>query len=79
MSRNVRIKIKKIIIITPHNESLGRLCSEAEFLLGAHVMFVGVLLDCSQPSIFWYFSIDEQHEGVNRIARELEASAKRKT
>ena len=26
MSRNVRIKIKKIII-TPHNESLGRLCS----------------------------------------------------
>ena len=25
MSRNVRIKIKKIII-TPHNESLGRLC-----------------------------------------------------
>ena len=53
--------------------------SEAEFLLSAHVMFVGVLLDCSQPSIFWYFSIDEQHEGVNRIARELEASAKRKT
>ena len=26
MSRNVRIKMKKII--TPHNESLGRLCAE---------------------------------------------------
>ena len=42
MSRNVRTKIKKIII-TPHNESLGRLCLQrvqfaaASFVLGHYV------------------------------------------
>ena len=60
MSRNVHIKIKKIII-TPHKESLGRLCHN--------------ILDAATKRYFFYKKITQKLSKIGRILSIVQAMA----